>query len=348
MERTVALVGASHPAARALAVALEADWRVDRVVGLSVSEPPLLGPKFEYVPASADTLTRRVAGASAVVVFPSIDVAARDPDQARAAALESLRQVLAGVEAGAVGGQGRPEVVVLWSSAVVYGAHPDNPVPLREGDKLRPNENFPAAGILADMEGIVLGAATSARRVVLRAAPVWAPEWGTFTARWLQAPALVGVRGADPDMQALHPDDAASALALAVGGDLDGVYNVAPSDSVPLSQAARLAGRRLMPLPATMARAGAERLAQAGLTGPPGELDYLSRPWVVDAGRLRAAGWTPAMTTAAALGEAGSVRRDGVAFGRVTVRRQDLYRTVGTALATAALMTAVRRQVRRR
>ena len=112
-------------------------------------------------------------------------------------------------------------------------------------------------------------------------------------------------------MQALHPDDAASALAPAVGGDLDGVYNVAPADSVPLSQAARLSGRRLVSLPAAVLRAGAERLAQAGLTGPPGELAYLSQPWVVDAGRLRAAGWAAALTTAAALGEAGSVRRTG-------------------------------------
>jgi nucleoside-diphosphate-sugar epimerase len=339
--RTVALVGASHPAARALAVALEADARVERVLGLSASEPPLLGPKFEYLETSAEQLTRRVRGAGAVVVFPSIDVAARDPDQARVSALESLRQVLAGIDSGT-------EVVVLWSSAVVYGAQPDNPVPLREGDPLRPNDNFPAAGILADMEGIVLGAATSVRRVVLRAAPVWAPEWGTFTARWLQAPALLGVGGADPPMQALHPDDAASALVLAVAGDLDGVYNVAPADSVPLSQAARLTGRRLVPLPAALVKTGAEQLARAGLTGPPGELDYLSRPWVVDAGRLRAAGWVPKLTTTAALGEAGSVRRDGIAFGRVTVRRQDVYRTVGTALATAALMTAVRRQVKRR
>jgi hypothetical protein len=337
MARTVALVGALHPAARGLALRLEDDPAVERVLGLSAQEPPLLGPKFEFVRAApgSERFAAALAEADAVALFPLLDTGERG-----ASALEVARLAVQAATSAST--------VVLWSSGVVYGAHPDNPVPLREGDKLRPNEDFPAAGILADMEGIVLGAATSARRVVLRAAPVWAPEWGTFTARWLQAPALVGVRGADPDMQALHPDDAASALALAVGGDLDGVYNVAPSDSVPLSQAARLAGRRLVPLPATMARAGAERLAQAGLTGPPGELDYLSRPWVVDAGRLRAAGWTPAMTTAAALGEAGSVRRDGVAFGRVTVRRQDLYRTVGTALATAALMTAVRRQVRRR
>ena len=51
MTATVTLVGAAHPAARALAPALEADPAVERVIGLDTNEPPVLGPKFEYVPA---------------------------------------------------------------------------------------------------------------------------------------------------------------------------------------------------------------------------------------------------------------------------------------------------------
>ena len=43
MARTVALVGALHPAARELALALEDDPEVERVLGLSRHEPPLLG-----------------------------------------------------------------------------------------------------------------------------------------------------------------------------------------------------------------------------------------------------------------------------------------------------------------
>ena len=340
MIRTVALVGASHPAARALAVALEADPRVERVLGISGSEPPLLGPKFEYMPSSPEQLAKHLDGADAVVIFPSIDAAARDPEQARVAALESLRHVLAGIDK-------ETEVVVLWSSAVVYGAHADNPVPLHEGDPLRPNGDFPAAGILADMEGIVLGAVTSARRVVLRAAPVWASERGTFTVRWLQGAGPDRGGDADPVMQALHPDDAASALALAVGGDLDGVYNVAPADSVPLSQAARLSGRRLVSLPAAVLRAGAERLAQAGLTGPPGELAYLSQPWVVDAaagagGRL---GRGPDHSRRPRGGRQRAQGRDRLRPGNRAPSGRVPHGRHGPA--TAALMTAVRRQVRR-
>ena len=153
MIRTVALVGASHPAARALAVALEADPRVERVLGISGSEPPLLGPKFEYMPSSPEQLAKHLDGADAVVIFSEHRRRSPRPRAGTCGGLESLRHVLAGIDK-------ETEVVVLWSSAVVYGAHADNPVPLHEGDPLRPNGDFPAAGILADMEGIVLGAVT--------------------------------------------------------------------------------------------------------------------------------------------------------------------------------------------
>jgi len=344
VDRTVALVGASHPAARALALALEAEPDVTRVLGLASSAPPLLGPKFEYARLTGrDRLAAQVEGAQVVVVFPWLDVGARDQEAHGAAMLADLDRLLEGVQAA-----GRTERLVLWSSGVVYGAHADNPVPLREQDPLRPTADFPAAGRLAELEGRVLrlrGPAT----VVLRPAAVWAPEWGTFLARGLQAPALLGVRGTDPPVQALHPADATSALLLAVRGTSSGVYNVAPADHVAASEAARLAGRRRVVVPEQLARAGAERLWELGVAAaPPGQLRYLAHPWVLDAGRLAAEGWAPSVSTAAALGEAGRRRRDALVLGRLTVRRADVYRGVAAGVATAAMMAAARRRVRRR
>lgn len=344
MERTVALVGATHPAARALAVALEADPAVERIVGLSRTEPPLLGPKFEWVKAAdGDRLAAQVGPAEVVVLFPGLDAGKRDQEGQGAAALWEARHVLAGVQQSAEG-----RAVVLWSSGLVYGAHDDNPVPLTEADPTRPHADFPPGGQLAEIERLVLGLRGAARTVVLRPAPVWAPEWGTLTARWLAGPALLGLRGLDPQVQALHPDDAAAALALAVSGNLTGIYNVAPSDSVRASEAAALTDRRRIVLPEGVARTAAERLWGAGAAAtPPGELHYLSRPWVLDAARLRAEGWTPGVTTSAALREAGAAERDGVAIGRVTVRRGDVVRSVGTAAVTIAMMAGVRRRLRR-
>jgi nucleoside-diphosphate-sugar epimerase len=340
---TVTLVGASHPAARALALALEADPAVERVIGLDTSEPPVLGPKFEYVRAQeGERLAAQLGGSDVVVLFPMLDASSRDGARQGRAALDHAEQVRKGAEAGGA------RRLVLWSSGVVYGAHADNPVPLSETDPTRPGADFPIAGQLAEMERAALGFDGDDGAVVLRAAPVWAPSWGTVFSRWLAAPVLLGISGANPTMQALHPDDAASALALAISGPLRGVYNIAPDDSVEAGEVAAIAGRRRLQLPEPLMVALAERLWALGIAdGPPGELQYLMWPWVLDAAKLRAAGWAPTRTTRQALAEAGGAQRDGVALGRLTIRREDVYRGIGAGLAGVTLLALARRAARR-
>jgi nucleoside-diphosphate-sugar epimerase len=345
--RTVALVGALHPAVRGLALALEDDPAVDRVLGLSRHEPPLLGPKFDFVRAGPgdERFAEALADADAVVLFPLIDASDRNEEGRRARVLEGTSRSL---EAA-----GRAATVVLWSSGVVYGAHPDNPVPIPETQPTRPNPDFPAAGILAESERIALAspAATDPGRqlVVLRGAGVWAPGWGTFLSRSLMAPAIVGVRGADPPQQCLAPADAVSALRLAVSGRLDGVYNVAPDDWIGARAAAAAAGRRRLEVPERVALATAERLWRAGMSAATaGELRYHVHPWVLDNARLRQAGWTPTRSSAEAFAEAGGQVPEGVLVGGVHVRRGDVWRGAAAGLALLAAVAVARRQARTR
>ena len=356
MGRTVALVGALHPAARELALALEDDPEVERVLGLSRHEPPLLGPKFEFVQAGPGdpAFAGALAGVDTLVLFPLIDAADRNEEGRRARVLAGTRRSLEAAAGAAT--------VVLWSSGVVYGAHPDNPVPIPETQPTRPNPEFPAAGILAESEQVALAAdpgdrpegsgepqerAPVRRVVVLRGAGVWAPAWGTFLARSLMAPAMVGVRGQDPPLQCLAPADAVSALALATTGRLRGVYNVAPDDWVGAKDAARAAGRRRLEVPQRVAQSTAERLWQAGMSAATaGELAFQTHPWVLGNAKLRQAGWAPTRSSAEAFAEAGGQKPAGVLVGGVQIRRSDVYRTAAAGLALAAAVAVARRQAR--
>jgi nucleoside-diphosphate-sugar epimerase len=341
LARTVALIGALHPAARGLALALEDDPGVERVLGLSRHEPPLLGPKFEFVQAGPGdpAFAPALAGVDTVVLFPLIDAADRNEDGRRARVVEGTRQALEAAAGAAT--------VVLWSSGVVYGAHPDNPVPIPETHPTRPNPEFPAAGVLAESERIALEAASGPAVVVLRGAGVWAPAWGTFLGRSLMAPALVGVKGQDPLLQCLAPDDAVSALALAATGRLRGVYNVAPDDWVGAREAARAAGRRRLEVSRRVAQATAERLWRAGMSAATaGELAYQMHPWVLGNAKLRQAGWAPTRTSAEAFAEAGAQVPEGVLVGGVQVRRSDVYRGAAAGLALVAAVAVARRQAR--
>jgi nucleoside-diphosphate-sugar epimerase len=361
------LVGALHPAARELALALEDDPEVERVLGLSRHEPPLLGPKFEFVQAGPGdpAFAEALAGVDTLVLFPLIDAADRNEEGRRARVLEGTRRSLEAAAGAAT--------VVLWSSGVVYGAHPDNPVPIPETQPARPNPEFPAAGILADSERVALAAGgsrdlTDNERVALEAAPgdgppegsgnvptvvvlrgagVWAPAWGTFLARSLMAPAMVGVRGQDLPLQALAPADAVSALVLATSGRLQGVYNVAPDDWVGAKEAARAAGRRRLEVPQRVAQSTAERLWQAGMSpATAGELAFQTHPWVLDNARLRSAGWAPTRSSAEAFAEAGGQKPEGVLVGGVQIRRSDVFRGAAATLALAAAVAVARRQAR--
>src|SRR5215211_6538273 len=107
-----------------------------------------------------------LAGVDTLVLFPLIDAADRNEEGRRARVLEGTRRSLEAAAGAAT--------VVLWSSGVVYGAHPDNPVPIPETQPPRPNPEFPAAGILAESEQVALAAGesrdlTASERVALAA-----------------------------------------------------------------------------------------------------------------------------------------------------------------------------------
>jgi UDP-glucose 4-epimerase len=344
--KTIALVGAHHPGAARLALALEDEPVAERVLGLGRGAAPLLGPKFEHIVADPgdERFTAALGEADVLVLFPVIEVGDRDG--------RATRERLAATIRGTLEAAGRAETVVLWSSGVAYGAHPDNPVPLTEDSPPRPNFDFPPARALVEAERLVLDVSTynpGARRVVLRAAAIWAPAWGGFLARMLLGPAIVGVRGYDPPVQSLDPDDAAAALALAATGRLDGgVYNVAPDDWVPASQLSSLTGRRRVEIPEPAAFAAADRLAWLGVAGAtPGELHYYMHPWVLANAKLRAAGWAPSRSTAAGLRAIGETIPEGVRVGRLHVKRGDVVRGAAAGLAfVAALAVVARRAIR--
>jgi len=344
--QTIALVGAHHPGAARLALALEDEPEVERVLGFGRVAAPLLGPKFEHVVADPGDprFDAAVAEADVLVLFPVVEVGERDG--------RGSRERLAAASRVSLDAARRADRVVLWSSGVVYGAHPDNPVPLTEDSPPRPNFDFTAAGALAEVERVVLdpGAGNpQARRVVLRAAAIWSPAWGGFLARMLMGPAIVGIRGYDPPVQCLDLDDAARALALAATGALDGgVYNLAPDDWVPASQLAGLTGRRRVEVPEAAAFAAADRLAWLGVAGAsPGELHYHMHPWVLSNARLRAAGWAPTRSTGEALRAIGQALPRGMVLGRLHLRRGDVLRGAAAGLAFVAALAVLARRAAR-
>ncbi len=191
--------------------------------------------------------------------------------------------------------------LVVLSSAMVYGALSNNPVPITEGAVLRPETTFVYARQLAAAEEAIEAWRTSSadRRVaMLRPAVPIAADGTSSIARALTAGFGQRFGDAASGAQFVHHDDVASAVALAVERRLDGVYNVAPDGSIPGDRVRALSGQRLrLPVPDRVADVvGALRWRFQRGPIPPGLRSYTREPWVVANDKLRAEGWAPTVT----------------------------------------------------
>jgi nucleoside-diphosphate-sugar epimerase len=190
--------------------------------------------------------------------------------------------------------------VVLLSSATVYGAWANNPVPLSEDASLRPNPGFPFAADRAEAERLVAewkDGHPGATATVLRPAVVIRGGALTPLDHALSGTAGLRPREASRPVQFLAEEDVASAVALALAERLDGPYNVAPDGWVPDETARALAGGPArVAVPERLARVLRAMWPGPGHSPWPGIDPYTRHPWVVANDRLRAAGWTPAQS----------------------------------------------------
>lgn len=304
------------------------------------------GPQIRSVVAdlaSAD-LGPILRGATVLVhlaVDGSLEAFSADGD------LTLVRRVLAAA------GEAGVHHVVLMSSATVYGAWSDNPVPLTEDAPLRPNTGFEFAASRAELERLSMD---------------WREEHPGTTVTLLRpavSPSTVGVGGwlfravqpgigervtqTTPAMQFVHVDDIASAVAHVALHPLDGPVNVAPDGWIRAEDAPALLGATVsVPIPG---RVGTVLTGVAGRVGhlfeghsrPDGAEAWTRHSWVVANDRLRSTGWVPRSTSEETIVAARKPSR----FAELFARRRQEVTLAAVLLATLAGLLGVSFLVRR-
>lgn len=233
----------------------------------------------------------------------------------------------------------RANSVVVVSSAMVYGAEPDNPLPLTEDAPRRPAPDSPFAEAKVALEneavrsGQVLGGAPVAvLRPCLVVAPTQAAVNWLSRSLWHAPTARLG--SVDPPRQYLHIDDLVRAIDHARRHRLDGAFNVAPSDWISSSRQLELAGR---PAAVRVPDPVAHRVAEIGwrflvTSTPPDIVAYAMRAWVVSSDRLRATGWEPRFESA----EVFVIGHHESWWSKLSARRRQDLSLVGLAVLAAA------------
>jgi len=345
----VAVTGAARGVGQALAISLAESPLIDRVVAIDDHRGDAARVTWRVADVRDPTLAARLAGVD-VVVHADMDTSAvTDPRQRRALNVRGAQTVLTAAAAERVGR------VVLVTSAMVYGARPDNPVPLPEDAPLLADADGSVAGDLLEVEEI----ARRSRRVnpgtavtVVRPAALVGDAVDTLLTRHFEAPRLLAVRGCAPRWQFCHVNDLVSALELAAFGDVTGDFAVGCDGSLAQDEVEELSGLKSIELPARLTFGTAQRLHRLGVTpAPAAELRYMVYPWVVDCAALRAAGWRPSYDNASALSTLLAARAGHHAVAGRRIARKDAALTAAGAAGTAAAVlgtAAIVRRARRR
>jgi nucleoside-diphosphate-sugar epimerase len=342
----VAVTGAARGVGLALTARLAQSPVVGRVVAIDDHRGDVSGVTWRIAEVRDPALARRLSDVD-VVVHTDVDFS---PDSdARARRAFNVRGAQTVLTAAAAGGVGR---VILVTSAMVYGARPDNSVPLPEDAPLSADSDDSVVSDLLEIEHLAersprahLGLQIS----VARPAALVGDGIDTLVTRHFEAPRLLAVKGCAARWQFCHVDDLVSALELAVAGKVTGEFAVGCDAWLEQDQLEAIAGLRRIELPAGLTFATVQRLHRAGITpAPVADLRYVVYPWVVDCLALREAGWKPRYDNATALEALLEQRAGHHAVAGRRLGKKDA--TITAAGATVAVIgtAAVVRQVRRR
>jgi nucleoside-diphosphate-sugar epimerase len=345
--QVVAVTGAAHGIGHALTARLAGSERVSKVIAIDDHRGDVTGVSWRLADVRDPALASRLAEVD-VLVHTDVDTSVDSDHRARRAFnVRAAQTVLTAAAAGRVGR------VILVTSAMVYGARPDNPVPLEESAPLRADPDGNVAGDLLEIEHLARRAPRAHPGMavtVVRPAALFCTAMETLAARHFDSARLLTVKGSSPRWQFCHCDDLVSALELAVAGDVTGSFAVGCDGWLEQEEVERISGLRRIELPAGLTFGTAQRLHRVGITpAPVNDLQYLVYPWVVDCQALREAGWRPAYDNATVLQALMEARASHRAAGRRLPSKEATITAAGATVAvigTAAIVRAARRRKR--
>ena len=193
--------------------------------------------------------------------------------------------------------------VVYVSSHTIYGAHPDNPIPITEHAPLRPSSDFAFGYDKFLSDQIVTDFADHQNNIkvtILRPCAVLGPSAPRDLIRVFMHPRLVDTSGYNPFFQFLHEDDLAQLLTLLVMQAIPGVYNLAGEGVAFYQEVTQMIQSKLPALPPFVATQIVKSTWRLGIQARSNraEMDLLRYPILLSTVKLeQATGYHPRYTS---------------------------------------------------
>jgi UDP-glucose 4-epimerase len=297
MEQTskvIAITGAAGYIGRRLLQELEQNWAHRKLVAFDTK--PLAFPIHNVAayrqdvtePIDGSLYGRRVTTLVHLAFNASAGRNRREVAAIRQSNLDALRSVLVSCA------RARVRHFIFLSSHTVYGAHRDNPIPLTDDAPLRPLADFPYGYDKFVSEDLIREFAAQNQDLkvtILRPCIVLGPNAQNSISKGLFRRVLLGVLGYNPPLQFLYEDDLARVLAIIIGREVPGVFNVAGEGVVFYRELAAIIKSRLLSLPAFLAYPAAQLTWNLGIQrdSTASGLDLVRYPIMLDTSKLRRA-----------------------------------------------------------
>jgi UDP-glucose 4-epimerase len=293
------ITGGSGYIGNRLVEVLSAREETESIVNVDVNSPPRAQAKTEFVKGDVrDAATMRALlerhQIDSLVHLAFLLNPIRDEARMYDVDVNGTEAVLrAATEAGT-------RHVMVATSAVAYGAWPDNPNPITEDWPVRGVKDFSYARDKTEADRLCqLWALSNPDRVmtIVRPSIVFGPGVENFIIHsWTKALFMPLVQGADYQLQLVHNDDCAEALILLLDKQAPGAYNLAADGLIPVEESAQMIGLRTRPMSYEQTRRLADLAWKArvpGIEAPPGYVEFATHPWVVSNEKLKGLGWEP-------------------------------------------------------
>ena len=320
--RVVLITGVSRYLGGRLASVLQADPRIERVIGVDTTPPrpeALAGlGRTEFVRADIrNPMIAKVIAQADVDTVIHMNVIATPLGAGGRTAMKEINVI--GTMQLLAACQKAPSVrkLVVKSTTAIYGSSPRDPALFTEDVEPR---SLPKSGYAKDaveVEAYVRGFGRRRPDVtlsLLRFTNFIGPTIETPLTSYFSLPVVPTVLGFDPRIQLCHEDDGIEVLRQATLEERPGIVNVGGDGVVLLSQAIRKMGRPSFPVPSPAVALVAQAFRRGGLVDfSPEQMRYLEHGRAADVSRLATIfGWSPRPTLEAFETFAASRSRTGL------------------------------------
>lgn len=298
------VTGAAGFIGRGLVAALAAEASTRPVIAFDLRDVPAAErlPNVTYIAGDIRdaTLTDHLLRhrPQCVVHLASVVAAGGDEQRDYEIDVEGTENVLRGCTAAGV------RHLVVTSSGAAYGYHPDNPVPLRESDTLRGNEDFAYARNKRLVEELLArwrSAHPELQQTVFRPCTVLGPGTANQITAMFRRPLVLGLTGTATPFSLIADSDVIAALLKAARGGPAGVFNLAGDGTLSLAQIAARLRKPYLAIPPALLKAALWLLNRLGVTRlGPQHVKFIQYRPVLDNTQLKSGfGYVPQLDAAA-------------------------------------------------